>query len=58
MTKDDPKPVDPTQDPEFKRVLGNLLNTPHKPQSELRAGRSKGGGAKVDKVRSRAPRPR
>jgi hypothetical protein len=32
---------DPTKDPEFKRVLKNLLNTPHKPQAELKVGKAK-----------------
>jgi hypothetical protein len=27
---------DPTKDPEFQRVLGNLLSTPHKPHSEMK----------------------
>ena len=33
------KSDDPTKDPEFKRVLKNLLNTPHKPQAELKVGK-------------------
>jgi hypothetical protein len=32
---------DPTKDPEFKRVLGNLLNAPPKPHSEMKVGKSK-----------------
>jgi hypothetical protein len=32
---------DPTKDPEFKRVLGNLLKTPPKPHSEMKLGKSK-----------------
>jgi hypothetical protein len=35
------KPGDPTQEPEFKRVLHNLLTTPHKTQSEVRAQQEK-----------------
>jgi hypothetical protein len=27
---------DPTKDPEFKRVLGNLLKSPPKPHSEMK----------------------
>jgi hypothetical protein len=27
---------DPTEDPEFKRVLGNLLKTPPKPHAEMK----------------------
>jgi hypothetical protein len=29
---------DPTKEPEFKRVLGNLLNAPPKPHSEMKVG--------------------
>jgi hypothetical protein len=28
----------PTKDPEFKRVLGNLLKAPPKPHSEMKVG--------------------
>jgi hypothetical protein len=31
---------DPTKDPEFKRVLGNLLSAPPKPHSEMKLGKS------------------
>lgn len=30
------KQSDPTKEPEFQRVLKNLLSTPHKPQKELK----------------------
>jgi hypothetical protein len=30
---------DPTKDPEFKRVLGNLLKAPPKPHSEMKVGK-------------------
>jgi hypothetical protein len=30
---------DPTKDPEFKRVLGNLLSAPPKPHSEMKVGK-------------------
>lgn len=30
---------DPTKDPEFKRVLGNLLRMPPKPHSEMKLGK-------------------
>ena len=30
---------DPTKDPEFKRVLGNLLKSKPKPHSEMKMGR-------------------
>ena len=29
---------DPTNDPEFRRVLGNLLKAPPKPHSEMKKG--------------------
>jgi len=32
---------DPTKDPEFKRVLGNLLSAPPKPHSEMKLGKKK-----------------
>jgi hypothetical protein len=32
---------DPTEDPEFKRVLGNLLKAPPKPHSEMKVGKAK-----------------
>jgi hypothetical protein len=32
---------DPTKDKEFKRVLGNLLKAPPKPQSEMKLGAKK-----------------
>jgi hypothetical protein len=31
---------DPTKDPEFQRVLKNLLNTPPKPHSEMKIGKA------------------
>jgi len=31
---------DPTKDPEFKRVLGNLLKAPPKPHSEMKVGKT------------------
>jgi hypothetical protein len=31
---------DPTKDKEFKRVLGNLLKAPPKPQSEMKLSKS------------------
>jgi hypothetical protein len=32
---------DPTKDPEFQRVLGNLLKAPPKPHSEMKIGKRK-----------------
>ena len=42
-------PKDPTQAPEFKRVLGNLLKAPPKPHSEMKLG-------KPTKRRSKSPK--
>src|SRR5687768_5953227 len=36
------KRSDPTKDPEFKRVLGNLLKAPPKPHSEMKIGKRSG----------------
>jgi hypothetical protein len=33
--------TNPTKDPEFKRVLGNLLSAKPKPHSEMKLGKSK-----------------
>ncbi len=33
---------DPTKDPEFKRVLGNLLSAPPKLHSEMKLGKKRG----------------
>jgi hypothetical protein len=30
---------DPTKDPEFKRVLGNLLKAPPKPHADMKVGK-------------------
>jgi hypothetical protein len=32
---------DPTKDPEFKRVLGNLLKAPPKHQADMKVGKPK-----------------
>jgi hypothetical protein len=32
---------DPTKDPEFQRVLGNLLKAPPKPHSEMKIGKKR-----------------
>jgi len=32
---------DPTKEPEFKRVLGNLLKSKPKPHSEMKVGKKK-----------------
>jgi hypothetical protein len=46
---------DPTKDPEFKRVLKNLLNTPHKPQAELKVGKVKSRRARVAVAKAKKP---
>jgi hypothetical protein len=38
--------TDPTKDPEFKRVLGNLLSAPPKPHSEMKLGKANAKRAK------------
>jgi len=35
------KKSDPTKDPEFERVLGNLLKAPPKPHADMKVGKSK-----------------
>jgi hypothetical protein len=42
-----------TKDPEFKRILGNLLRTPPKPHSEMKLGKTK---TSSKKTKSRAKR--
>lgn len=50
---DDMGKTDPTDDPEFKRVLGNLLKMPHKPHAEMKVGKSKAKRAKSPTGRKR-----
>jgi hypothetical protein len=45
---------DPTQRPEFKRVLGNLLKAPPKPHSEMKLGK-RSSKRKEDKKRDALP---
>jgi hypothetical protein len=33
---------DPTKDPEFRRVLGNLLKAPPKPHADMKLGKGSG----------------
>ena len=42
---------DPTKDPEFKRVLKNLLDTPHTPRAELKAGKTRRAVTAADTVK-------
>lgn len=37
-----PKKSDPTKDAGFQRTLKNLLNSPPKPHSEMKLGKSRG----------------
>jgi hypothetical protein len=34
--------TDPTKEPEFKRVLGNLLKAPPKPHADMKLGKRTG----------------
>jgi hypothetical protein len=48
---------DPTKDPEFNRVLGNLLRLPPKPHSEMKVGkRRKRNLGKVETKPTKAKR--
>jgi len=47
MAKSDPK------DPEFQRVLSNLLKAPPKPHSEMKVGEAKAKQAKSPKRRAK-----
>jgi hypothetical protein len=47
---------DPTEAPEFKRVLGKLLTTPHKPQAavkEAKGGKPRGRPPKAKEAATR-----
>jgi hypothetical protein len=43
---------DPTKDPEFKRVLGNLLKAPPKPHADMKLGKTL---AKKRRAKKRQP---
>ncbi|HTS41261.1 MAG TPA: hypothetical protein VMH84_12055 [Xanthobacteraceae bacterium] len=45
----------PVKEPEFKRVLGNLLKAPPKPHSEMKLGKSTGKKKKSQRKRLLAP---
>jgi hypothetical protein len=47
---------DPTKDPEFKRVLGNLLSAPPKPHSEMKLGKSREKPSKSPKAKKTPPK--
>jgi hypothetical protein len=44
---------DPTKDPEFKRVLGNLLRTPPKPHAEMKIGKKPKKNGDTKKMRNK-----
>jgi hypothetical protein len=46
---------DPTKNPEFKRVLGNLLKAPPKPHSEMKVGQKE---RRRDNVRKQGIKPK
>jgi hypothetical protein len=47
---------DPTKDPEFKRVLGNLLKAPPKPHADMKVGKkTRPKGKKVSSKKRGAP---
>jgi hypothetical protein len=48
---------DPTKDPEFQRVLGNLLRTPHKPHSEMKLGKPRRKTSKKPARKRRVQKP-
>jgi hypothetical protein len=47
---------DPTKDPEFRRVLGNLLKAPPKRQAEMKVGKPKRSSARVESLPKRTRR--
>jgi len=50
--------TDPTKDPEFKRVLGNLLKAPPKPHADMKLGERKASRAKSPAKRSVSAKPK
>ncbi len=48
----------PTAEPEFKRVLGNLLNAPPKPHSEMKLGKATTKKAKSPAKRALRAKPK
>jgi hypothetical protein len=45
---------DPTKDPEFKRVLGNLLKAPPKPHANMKLGKAKRKSQNNPKAKGKA----
>jgi hypothetical protein len=50
--------ADPTKDHEFKRVLGNLLNAPPKPHSEMKLGKRIAKKARSPAKRGASAKPK
>jgi len=50
--------TDPTKDPEFKRVLGNLLKAPPKPHSEMKLGKAIAKKAKSPRACGASSKPK
>jgi hypothetical protein len=48
----------PTDDPEFQRVLGNLIKAPPKPHSEMKLGKRSGKIAKSPRKRGASDKPK
>jgi len=49
---------DPTKEPEFKRVLGNLLKAPPKPHSEMKKGERTTKKTKASRKKPSAAAPK
>jgi hypothetical protein len=50
--------ADPTKDPEFRRVLGNLLKAPPKPHADMKLGKAKPKKAKSLSKRGASSKPK
>jgi hypothetical protein len=50
--------ADPTKDPEFRRVLGNLLKAPPKPHADMKLGKAKRKKAKSLSKRGASSKPK
>lgn len=50
--------IDPTKDPEFKRVLGNLLGAKPKPHADMKLGKARLKRAKSPEKRAARAKPK
>lgn len=50
--------TDPTKDPEFKRVLGNLLGSKPKPHADMKLGKAKAKKARSPAKRGERAKPK